>query len=86
MLAILAPSICTLFEPVDGEQVVMDFSEEEENSEENSFEFFEKHFVNNSLQSDLSFLEIGRLHTFCKKDLGLIISDTKEVSLPPPKV
>ena len=86
MIAILAPSIGSFFELVDGEQVVMDFSEEEENSEQNTFEFVEKHFVNNNLQSDLSFLGIEKSHTFCKKDIGLIISDTKEVSLPPPKV
>ncbi|KAA2219428.1 MULTISPECIES: hypothetical protein [Maribacter] len=85
LIAILAPSIGTLMELFDGEQIVMDFNEEEENYE-TTIEFAEKHFVNNNLQNDMSFLAFGKLHSFSKDDTCLILSNFKEVFLPPPKV
>jgi hypothetical protein len=85
LVAILAPPVFALLEQGEGEQIVLDFSEEEENNEKNTFEFTEKHLVDN-LQSNLAFIRQGNMLSFDKNRTDLITSNTKEVSLPPPKV
>lgn len=86
LIAILAPSIIRFLELGEGEQIVMDFNEEDESNEENTFEFAEKHFLTKNLQGDLAFLGIKKSLSSDKKDIDLIASNSIEVFLPPPKV
>lgn len=86
LVAILAPPVGALLEQGEGEQYVLDFSEEEENNEKNTFEFTEKHLLANNYQRNLAFINKRNMLSFDKNRPDLITSKTKEVSLPPPKV
>lgn len=85
LVVISAPSVGAFLDLSEGEQIVLDFSEEEENKEKNTFEFTEKYLVDN-LQSNLAFIRKGNMLSSDKNRTNLITSNTKEVSLPPPKV